>query len=47
VKKTGPSTINVVGGIVKTGGSAFCPTAGELTGDFTVTDNVGAPVVIG
>jgi len=48
VKKTGADTINVIGKIAKTGGTAFCPTEGEITGDFTLTDEeTGQPVVIG
>jgi len=46
VKKTGVNTINFVGKIAKTGGTAFCPIEGEITGDFSITDHLGLPVTI-
>lgn len=47
VKKTGGNTINVLGEITKTAGSAFCPATGTITGDFTLTeDGTGRPVTI-
>jgi hypothetical protein len=47
VKKTGTDLINVKGGIAKTAGPAFCPAAGEITGDFTVTqDTSGLGIII-
>jgi hypothetical protein len=46
VKHTGANNINVLGEITKTAGSAFCPAAGTITGDFALTDKeTGLPVV--
>jgi hypothetical protein len=47
VKKTGADIINLNGEIKRTAGSAFCPAAGTITGDFTLTDEeTGLPVFI-